>query len=1292
MTTHEIDNLLKTRFGGVVNIRGIRFQILYSVLKSFDLYKEQNKTYTIQLEGIEDLDLRGFNFRDEYIQIKTSEKSWSWYQLKDPLSNYIEAYRLNPDSVFSLIVNFDLTSDIAKLANLKSLPAKDKKALEKKFQELCLKAGANKTEVETILEKININSLKEIEILSVLRQAVTENFNLASNAVEVYILVLIGKFLEWSKDRKIVGVNDLEFIKTEVGESLARESDFQAYGRGLINKVIWHSDANENDYFEGKRTRTSHIFSGLDVYRPVWMERIDKAINNSRICILRSSSGQGKSSLMFRYAYENWIAENTFSLQVAETMEQAEKVCNYLSFRSGLGLPILLLIDNADWKTKYWPVIAGKCAELGIYVIMTTRNEDWIRFSDETLTNFEILEPELDLEEAINIFNSFKQKQKIHSSLESPEWAYERIGEPHLLIEYVYLITHGEMLEERLKEQIKQISSQKEDPAKIEILRKSSLAHALGIPLVINKLMKEIQFKEDPQQVLKSINDEYVILENGNISGLHWVRSNHLVELLHDTYPEPTVTALSLINSIPPDYIPLYVSNALSRQDINKEEFLEGLIESTKKINLKDINKIIDGIYEAGERQFFQANKSIFDEAYELAGASGVFIFSFDFMPVIKSDYIDSVIESTKDDKRSDNLLLLKEQSAKAINIKRGLDFVTNFLKNIIPHLQLEQLKKDLENTGILLDWCFLCQVKIPLWETISEELVITEVFNLPVESFSWFAQGLYRYDENIYLKWYNSNKDDIYGYLKLNLDCIKLELTDNILSFEFIPGKDKELLEQAGSRLDNFRSALPFCDKYCSQGFYPHTRPSVDNTSKNILKEDLPFLSDTQKNKVWRETAIRHYIPDSYYIYQKNWYEFRIKFLDLAKEFSTYFQSLLTSKEFNFRDKNIIFKVSHSFKKVPNPPFQTPKAVTNIMKDAPESWKMYLQNFFTQFLNFIADQNKINDRRLSIHNLKDSVKLLTEVHAAFSELFKISPDYFDLESLKKEELKIYPVLAELYDTWANNPPKIKFHNILTYINSERDRKKKNLILRIKMALKYLQEEDINIIYPNEIYLDFPLKYLTFAFSVNNPLNYDQELLKVIDAIYNIKDTADFFYLIPFHNGSRFNKNGYRFSSNSINEIVEKDSLTFWETMLPVEVPESSLKTLPNIPLNFLPELEYPVKVLSLLMSFKFIIEQINFISCLKDKENRFEKELFLKHRENLVSQIKNLMNGVEEAKKKIPSNYLKEEQINVQWSLLEKLLENTLEITPKTDSKPDFHYQVIFDALVDNLHFETAS
>ena len=99
----EIETLLKTRFHGAVNIRGIQYQILYSILRAFDLYKFQGLTGSLRLEGLEDVDLLGLRLDNEYIQAKSSQTPWNWSKLKEPIKGFLEIQRADSQCNFLLV-------------------------------------------------------------------------------------------------------------------------------------------------------------------------------------------------------------------------------------------------------------------------------------------------------------------------------------------------------------------------------------------------------------------------------------------------------------------------------------------------------------------------------------------------------------------------------------------------------------------------------------------------------------------------------------------------------------------------------------------------------------------------------------------------------------------------------------------------------------------------------------------------------------------------------------------------------------------------------------------------------------------------------------------------------------------------------------------------------------------------------------------------------------------------------------------------------------------------------------
>ncbi|KAF5431758.1 hypothetical protein C5S39_05060 [Candidatus Methanophagaceae archaeon] len=1250
----ELDALLKTRFHGAVNIRGIRYQILYSLLRAFDLYAEDDGVSSIRLEGIEDVDLLGLRLGNVYIQVKTSQDSWKWSQLKDPIQGFLQVYRADPDCRFVLAVDFELRTEIAKLVQLKSLSPKEKKRIEDKFRTLCYQIGATTSEADGIASRLTITSQPEKKIEEQLKQTVTETFELGSGAVDIYILVLVSKFLDWAKDRKTVTRTDLDSVRAKFGENLAREREFQAYGRGLIDRISWESDANITDFFDGKGTRPGHIAANIDVKRPKWLEKINKAIDSSKICILRSSSGQGKSALLYRYAYEQWPAENTFSLQVVETQEHVEGIRNYLQFRAKLGLPIYLLIDNAGWRTRLWPLIAQECAALGVRVLVTVRNEDWHRFARESLTSYEILEPTLDSDEARHIFKIFQSEGRLHAPVDSPEWAYERIGEPHLLIEYVYLLTHGCMLEERLRDQMKQFSEQNEDPAKIEILRRTALADTLGAPLLVDKLLKNIQLRDDPQQVLKSLAGEYVTLEGGIITGLHGVRSDHLAQILHEGYPDPANTALAILEAIPPDGIPRFISNAMCWQNLDVDLFIKGLIEKAKDATLGTILAFLDGIFEAGERQFFKANQGLFDEAYELIGPDGTFLQSSDFLPVVKVDTIDQRVKVLGD--KGENFRKLQEIASKASKVHRGLDLCRNFLSTVSPCIQPESLQGSHGDTGRMLDWCSLCESRLPAWPTVRDDdfLACTEVISLPLDAFCNFTQGFYRYDETAYRNWFSQNREDVLGYLKLHTDSIELKVSDSALSIEFFPDLENSegCNEQAVYRLKNLRSAIPFCKRYQSKGIWllPFgLMPSVDETHKDIQKENLPFESDIEKNVVWRKAVASHYLPNSYYRYEEAWYTLRYNTLLFVQGLSKGLQRILTGRKFNFQsvfeEGQLLVRVTQALKCVPSLSADDLETIgktlsqplKEVLKEgALNKWHSSFQNFFVQICQYLQKRN-MNTGRLAVHNFLDAVKHLPEMHAAFAQLFKEAPDYFNASELDTTEIMAYRVLADLLDAWILDPPRMQQRDILRYVRAKRERKRQEMLHRIRSALATLEEEGISIILPADVHVNHPLLYLPLAFSVDDPCHPENELEVVIDTLVEVKDIVDFFCLVPIHKGSRFLEGGYQISSDTISQL-EEDHLRNWEALVPRELPGGVLGCLPPLPFQVSARLQIRTNVFAILSGMQAFGEQKNKIETLRTSRNHFEVELYNRHKVRLhelemkmgtsASEVKEFLNA----------------------------------------------------------------
>jgi hypothetical protein len=1278
----QLDSIFKARYHGAVNIRGIRYQLLYSVLRAFDLYREENATAAIRPEGIEDVDLLGLHVGDVYVQAKTADDPWVWSQLKKPLVGFLEEYRINPHSHFVLAVNFPLLKDIARLAQVELLGSQEKRRIEKNFRSLCHQIGATSIEANGLLTKLEIVSLSEEQILSKLSLAISDSFELGSEAADIYILVLVAKFLEWAKDRKTVTRSDLDDIRDSVGENLARESIYQAYGRGLVSRIVWEPEEGRADFFEGKGgTRPSHIAANLDVKRTRWLERIDQALHASKICILRSSSGQGKSVLLYRHARDSWPSHAVFILRVAESREQVEQICNYLSFKTRLGIPLLLLIDNVGWQTPLWAAIAQECLAMGIYVLVSVRHEDWFRFPFD---NWETLEPTLDLDEAQQIFAAFRTERRLHPSVDAPEWAYERIGEPHLLMEYVYFLTHGQMLEQRLRSQLQQFSLQREDRAKFEIVRRVALADALGCPVVIQKLLKDIPLGDDPQRVLLSLSEEYLKLEGAYMTGLHWVRSDHLAHLLHEGYPNPADTALALIDAVPTERTAVLVANALTREGLDQDSFLAGLVEKAKEAEISMILAFLDGIFEAGEQQFYKENQDVFREMYDHGGPLSLLLLGLDTMPVISSDLLGRMRNWPGGE--SEGVQRLLEIKAKVRNARRGLDLCRDFLRNVNRYIGAETLRTHPGETGILLDWCALCTCTLSAWPSARDDLLAeTDWFDLPLDVFCRFTQGLYRYDEPVYQQWFSHCKKDLLSYLQLHTDCIELTLAESAVSIQFFPDPHSAANsnEQAVSRLRWLRSALPFCERYQAQGIwimpFGLPKPSVDETHKDMPAENLPFSSDVQKNEVWRKCMEGQYLPDSYYRYEEGWYKLRQTALLFVQRFSQGVQSILTGRDF---DVQVVFEHGQLFTQLENvlkfiPRRLSEGEVENMGEMFPQplrafvteevlgKWSSTFRNFFHQIFQFMADHsgNRATGE-LATYNFLNVFEHLPALHRTFASLFQHAPDYFSASELNLVELAAYKGLADLLEVWVLEPPAIPQRDITRYIREKEREKQQMHMQRLRDVATQLEQQGVSCLFSPRVHILYPLahpvRYFPCAFSIRNLYHLGDDLKTAIMAMGKVVDIADIFCFIPTYEGSRFLEGGYQLHSSQIEEIRNGKPGQL-ESLTPVTIPDSVLDDLPPIPFQTSGELQVQAGVLALLGALQVLIEREERLKTLEVSGNRFQRELCRRYTEKLREAGNDIGNAASELRELFAIEFLMQENTS-NYRLVKSFLESVVE------------------------------
>lgn len=1226
LSPDSLDAILRQRFGGAVNIRGIRYQILYSLFKTIESI-QTSAGAEVRLEGIEDLDVIGLSVDSQYIQVKTADQTWNFAKLKDPLKNFLEVMRKDPTARFVLIVNFPLptTEEIGKLAKFRSLSEPDKSKIKSKFNQYCRDVGARASEADALLNTLVIETVPLDRLWQDLRQQIASAFGVGSEAVDTYVRVLTDQFTQWAEARKTVTKSDLNSVRDTIGRSLSRESEYQAYGKSLIDRLVWTVDDRAEDYLAGKQTRPGHIASGIDVKRGRWLKQIADALDKIKICVIKSSSGQGKSSLAFRYAFEKWKPHAVFLLNTVTTEQDAEQICLFLKCQRSLAIVPFLIIDNANWQKRHWGRVAQECVAHGGQVIVTVRTEDWVRFSEPSRITYDVVEPSLGHDEAKDIYTAFRKNRQLHAGIGSAEHAYELLTEPKLLLEYVYLITHGQMLSERLSEQIRQFSAPDDDSTKAVMLRRAMLAAIAGIPLTVDAMCQGLSPRQDLQHILESLIGEYLVIDGEYIYGLHWVRSRHLVRLLHATYPNAAATAVNMLSLIAQEHVPVFLAGMCEIPEFDWQTFTAKILAQYRSALPIMLVRILEGLFQVGERLFFDQNRMQFDQYVQEYGIdASVFITSY-LLPL--ADVRNSIrvgLDIARPGAYEDLATLCSRMNQDV----RGLSLCHKFLSNIETPTK-ERLTADYRSTGLLYDWCRVTQISIDSWPKIAADVLLhtTTIFELPLNSFCAFLQGMFTHDEQLYHHWFTERHRTILSYLRLHTDTIGLQLVGNDAYVRYIPqyASNESPHKQTMERLNYLRSALPFVEIYHAQAqwlFPSGVEPTYDESTKAIPRNNLQCVSDGSKNGVLSRIVDRAYRPDSYYMFQKIWHAFREIAMQGTDVFVNFAIKMLNSGAGQpSQDPTILIntfqRLSTQSLALPLLPHQAADTFEKEFECA-RKFETHLTNSLRQFIESLLPDNadKAQNRQLCHHNATQALVILPAFHDRFAKMYRISSDYFDGTSLNASERRIYADWAAVllvYSDWNGSP----VSKIRELIHAREVARRQSELSKLHYLLAILEQgRGMRFVYPRDSIEIDSLRYMPLGFEVSDPTTHD-ELALILAALSQERELTYFYYLVPLWNGARYIEGGYRFSVDTLHKLATEEKF-FWESFVPGPIPSEVLALLGDIPLRVPRTVESANAISALRGELEVLQNHLDALTVLRESVEHFDRLLYMQHQKEL--------------------------------------------------------------------------
>lgn len=916
----NIQELQESRDGGQIALKGYSYQFLYSC--NLILSADANTTFT--LEGIEDID--SVKYSDDskiitHIQLKYSTQRQDASFMDSVLKNYLEAYLIDKNRYFKLVYDFSVaTGNLSKLF-LGNLDKNSKEFWKTKINAIKKETPLwnwNDFDFEDFIKRLSFENVKKDFLEKSIEDLLIKNFEINTDSISLFANSIKLLCFDKMENRGEISYREITQCIENVKFDISKGPQNPAHA--WIQRLRFSkSDEYFSDYYEGKKATPSDIANNLPVVRPIIENEIIDSIEKNTITIIKTSSGQGKTTLALRAI--SLLNDEYTPYQIIRCNNNAElgHIVEYFRMRTRIGEKPLILLDNLDAHLSEWNLLA-QLMQTGVTyhykLLITSRENDWYNYGGDisNLHHLQIIKPILNEKEAENIYSVLKKEGKLHGDITDWKNAWSKIAGRQLLIEYVYLLTHGEMINERISAQMKEIGNASAGGTKFEILRKVCFADVCGIKLETKSLISNLTVKTDLDigEVLKSLADEFLVhisSDGDYIEGLHPVRSQHIINRLHEYIPLDE-TALSIAKIVSDSDISVLFSH-YPEFDFDKNKFYAKVVNMWLcESDLSCFVQAIRGAFSGSVMRYFQTNKAMFDDAYEHGGLILVATELCPFAAFKDYEYelntLEKMSEMMPDNTNIQHMIKLRDSIPNFRTSKTDIYCLSSALYLKLKEIDFTHIE-DVESYAVIVDWLYNIDHSMNLSSKINLNDLWDKVENYSIKAVSSLMYSTFCGNEEEYNEFVKVNFMRILDYLKCKTNSHKIQVSDDNkkIKVEYLlrTSDIKKSNNESVSRLTDICRTLPIFETYCADAIKPQidlleSYQIPNDAHKEMPKRNIIITFHQEFNGLWLRTIESNYEFDTVYAWIEHWLDVRKCACDLLAAISACLHKLLGNRK----------------------------------------------------------------------------------------------------------------------------------------------------------------------------------------------------------------------------------------------------------------------------------------------------------------------------------------------------------------------------------------------------------